>query len=380
MHDSTHEICTDTVRGIDRCRERLAQKIEVAPLTLGFDGFIDHTYEIIDTRSGPDEHSLMNEMSDLIERIESSIAMESSCTIEWKQNKVCAGGHTSHVGHALSTLGFDLTLIGTFGTPIDDVFTDRFDQDELVSVGEPTRTTAVEFDDGKIIFVAPETQISLNWETLCEQVNLETLAEHVDGARFLGTGCWAKIPGTPSIWDGLRTELWPTLSDPPENILIDTGDIRQLDSSQITTGVESILALENVVPVTVSANRAETISLANHLSERSNFDSLINATETVRKSGLQVSRVVSHAATKAVLATEDDVTTVTTSYTDSPSVLLSAGDHFNTGFVLATILGLQGSASLVLASAVAGFFVRNGQPPTHYQLYNFLDEYEDAIQ
>jgi sugar/nucleoside kinase (ribokinase family) len=50
-------------------------------------------------------------------------------------------------------------------------------------------------------------------------------------------------------------------------------------------------------------------------------------------------------------------------FTDKPLITTGAGDHFNAGFVLGKLLGLENAASLLSGVAASGFYVRTGQSP-----------------
>jgi sugar-specific transcriptional regulator TrmB len=365
----------DTRSYLDACRTSLPETVGGESLAFGFDGFIDHIREGVDERSGPRSYESIGELGSFGDRISTSAAAGSSCTVEWVQNGTWIGGHTSHVGRAFMRLGFDPTLLGTFGQPPEEPFLSEFDEDSLVSVGQPTYTDAVEFNDGKLLLTDTGTQATLDWELIRDRVGLEQLAERVDGTRLFGVGYWAMIPSMPSIWDGLRTDLWPMLDDPPECVLLDTADIRQLSTAQLEDGIESLRQLSESIPVLMSANRAETNRIADLISQTASDRSLTSAARIVREE-TGVDGFASHGADEAVLATPGDVVRARAPRCDNPTSTTGAGDHFNTGLALGWLEDMNDGATLVLAHAVAGYFVRNGQPPTYDELCSFVSTYD----
>lgn len=373
--DDVRPLDTNTRAHLDACRTALPETVGNEPLVFGFDGFIDHIREGVDERSGPQRYESIRELGAFGDRISASAAAGSSCTVEWVQNGTWIGGHTSHVGRAFMRLGFDPTLFGTFGRPPKEPFTEEFDEDSLVSIGEPTYTDAVEFDDGKLLLTDTGTQSTLDWDLIRERAGLEQLAERIDGTRLFGVGYWAMIPSIPSIWDGLRTDLWPVLDDPPERVLLDTADVRQLSTAQLENGIESLRRLSEAVPVLMSANRAETNRIAEHLDETTSDRSLASAARSIREE-LGFVGFASHGATEAVLATPEKSAKARAPRCDNPTSTTGAGDHFNTGLALGWLENMDIGAMLVLAHAVAGFFVRNGQPPTYDELRSFVSTYD----
>jgi hypothetical protein len=360
---------------LDVSRTVLPETIGGGSLAFGFDGFIDHIREGVDERSGPQRYESIGELGSLGDRISTSAAAGSSCTVEWIQNGTRIGGHTSHVGRAFMRLGFDPTLIGTFGQPPEDPFIEEFDEDSLVSIGEPTYTDAVEFNDGKLLLTDTGTQPTLDWELIRDRVGLEQLAERIDGTRLFGIGYWAMIPSMPSIWDGLRTDLWPMLDDPPECVLLDTADIRQLSTAQLEDGIESLRRLSESLPVLMSANRAETNRIADHMGKAPSDRSLASAARIVREQ-TGVAGFAGHGTEEAVLATPEESVRARAPRCNDPTSTTGAGDHFNTGLALGWLEDVDNGATLVLAHAVAGYFVRNGQPPTYDELRSFVSTYD----
>lgn len=369
----------ETRHHVQTCADALPETLTPQQIVFGFDGFVDSVREAVESRSGPTSYEPTSQLEAFGDRITTSAAGGSSCTIEWVNNGTRTGGHTAHLGRVFSTLGWDPVLVGTFGQPIQSEFEREFDDHTLLSIGRPTYTDAVEFDDGKLMLTDTGTQPTLDWATIHEEVGLETLAEHVDGATLLGVGYWAMIPSMPSIWDGLASELWPLLDDPPEIVLIDTADIRQLATERLENGIETLRTLCETVPVTVSANRAEVLTLARLFDEEQSERSLESAARLVREE-IGAERVVGHSSQRAALATDAESVAVQVPHTDNPEMTTSAGDHFNAGLALGLLHEMPEGAALVVANAVAGHFVRTGAPPTYEEIRDFVSSYERAFE
>jgi hypothetical protein len=363
---------------VEDCRESLPAELDPEPVVFGFDGFVDSVREAVDTREGPDAYEPMDRLGAFGERITESAVSGSSCTIEWTNRGTRTGGHTAHLGRVFSTLGYDPVLVGTFGQPVQSEFEEEFGEHELLSLGRPTYTDAVEFSDGKLLLTDTGDQSTLDWDAVCEDVGLRTLARHVDGASMFGIGYWAMIPSMETVWKGISRDLWPLLEDPPEFVLLDIADVRQLSAGRLESGVSALTGLNQTVSVTLSANRAEITALAGLFDEDVGDRSLVGATRLVRD-GIGLARVAGHSAEKAVLATDDGTTTVDVPRTDDPELTTSAGDHFNAGLALGQLLGLSPGATLVLANAVAGQFVRTGTAPTYRKIREFVERYDTKL-
>ncbi|MFC6976901.1 hypothetical protein ACFQL1_22825 [Halomicroarcula sp. GCM10025709] len=366
-----------TEAALASCRRDLPERLPETHVVHGFDGYCDRVRTMVDARTGPEEYDRMDDLSALSARIGGSVDLGTSCSIEWFTEDSRAGGHTSHFGRAFARLGFEPTLVGTYGDPPRSIFEEELDGCELRSVGSPSYTDAVEFDDGKLMLNEIGSMASLDWERLRERLSVQQLATAIDGAPVLSMGYWATIPFLPTIWRGLRREVWPVLTDPPRTVFVDPADIRRLSTERLTAGLDSLAALDDTVPVVVSANRAETAVFAD-LGESTATEMREQA--IAARELLGVSEFVAHAADRAVRVDEDGTATVRTPHVAKPTLTASAGDHFNVGYVLGQLLGLGGPSSLLLGNAVANWFLRRGEPPTYGELLGFLSRFDSYFE
>ncbi|WP_101295796.1 carbohydrate kinase family protein [Halegenticoccus soli] len=371
-------IDTETREYLDACRQGLPRSLDDRKVAFGFDGVVDRVRTAIATRFGPDDYERMATLEEFGRRIVDAGALDTSCSIEWFSERKRAGGHTAHLGRAMERLGHRPTIVGTYGSPPRETFTREYDRTRLVSIGEAPITDAIEFDDGKVLLSETRQLAKLDWEVISSTVGINSLAASVDRTELLGLGYWATIPQMPTIWDGMREELWPRLRDPPRRILVDPADVRRLSTETLTEGLTSLRALDEVVPVTVSANRAEALRFADLGASDANEGKLDDVAATLC-TDLGVSEVVIHALTEAAMANDDGRWRVSIPHEPTPAITTSAGDHFNAGLLVGKLADVEGGAQLAAGSAVAGWFVRNGGPPTYDELRTFLGGYEDLF-
>jgi len=366
-------IDSETESYLNECRLVLPESSPDITLVHGFDGYGDRVRTMVNTRESQTQYERMDSLETLGERINNSAELENSCSIEWVNEDTRAGGHTSHLGRAFDKLGFESKLIGTYGSPPESVFTDELSGCTMHSVGEPSYTDAVEFDDGRLMLNEIGTMASLDWDGLCERISVETLATELKGAAALSMGYWSTMPFLPSIWRGLCEELWPMLTDPPEQVFVDPADVRRISTNQLQGGIDALSQLDDTVPVTISANRVETGVLSD-LGDETQTDLEDQARQA--REVLGVTTFVSHTVDHAILVDDSGSARARTPRVSKPALTTSAGDHFNTGFLLGQVLGLDGGPSVVLGNAVANWFVRNGTPPAYNNLLSFLSRFD----
>lgn len=343
-------------------------------VVFGFDGYIDRVREIVDERQGRESYRRIRELDDLSDQISTAAREERSILVEWIQSELRTGGLVCHVSRALGRLGYDPIMIGMFGQPPRNEFLEEYGDFEMESLGEPAYTDAVEFDDGKVMLTESGGMRSLDWETLRSEVGFDRLATYVDGAAVFGMGYWTEIHDMVSIFEGLAEELVPTLSSPPDHVLIDPADVGKRPMGEIKRGRDALMRLDAVIPVTMSANHYETNAIADSLGTSDAQQSHLDAARSARDQ-LGISRFVAHGSTKSAMATSTDGVAVDVPRTDDPVLTTGAGDHFNAGVVLGLLHGLEPHETVALGNAVAGCFVRQGDSPSAQQLEAFLDSY-----
>ncbi|ELZ80931.1 hypothetical protein C453_18380 [Haloferax elongans ATCC BAA-1513] len=361
-----------TRQAVDSCRDELPETVDGGRVVFGFDGYIDRVREFVSERQSATAYERLPTLSAFAERVNDSVEAESSLTFEWIQDGVRTGGHTSHLTRAFGEFGYDPAIVGCLGDPPEDPFVDEFGEFPLETLGDPGYTDAVEFDDGKLMLSEIGGSMTLDWADIETKVGRDRLAELVDGTELLGIGYWSEMPELPDVVRGLREDLWPTLSSPPETLLLDPGDLRKREPAVVAAGIDRVSSLDDAVDVVVSANRYETRYLAQLAGvEETDFETEARAAFD----HLGVSRFVGHGIDAAHLVDEKEAVSVQVPRTDDPVLTTSSGDHFNAGLALGHVLGLSKASTLVVGNAVAGHFVRNGTPPTYDEIRSFVSEY-----
>ncbi|EMA13025.1 hypothetical protein [Haloarcula marismortui] len=352
--------------------DALPDAIDTGRVVFGFDGYLDRVREVVADRIDPESHERLATLESFGDRIDRSVAADSSLSFEWLQQGSRTGGHTSHLARAFGGWSFDPVMVGMYGDPVHDAFETEFGEYELHSLGEPGVTDAVEFDDGKLMLTEIGDTMSLDWAELDAAFGHDRLAEKLDGASLLGTGYWSETPDLPTVFDGLRT-LWDGIDDPPETVLVDPGDVRKLDADRLRAGREAIGRLDEVTDVVVTSNRAETGVLADAYAgdaERS----FVDDAEAVFEA-LEPTWFVGHGVEQSVVVTAAGTDSVAVPSVSDPELTTSSGDHFNAGLGLARIADLSPAAAVVVGNAVAGYFVRTADQPSLADVRAFVDEY-----
>lgn len=368
---------SQTRNAVISCQEHLPPEPSGGDVVFGFDGYVDNVRKA-GTNAGASDSERIQTLSEFGEEIVTSAAADSSLSISWERHGQRTGGHVSHLSRAYKTLGFDPTLVGMCGAPVLDIFEQEFKACTIYSLGDPGITDAIEFDDGKLMLIESGGAAELDWETIESRVGIETLVDELDGAKLLGIGYWAMIPEMAGIIDGLRKTVFPKLTDPPEHVLLDPANIREIDRNILESIVTATRRLANEVEVTVSSNRYETKELAavlgGHTSDELEEDS------RMAFDLLDVDRFVGHSVNESVVVSDEGIASVSVAPVESPELTTSAGDHFNAGLSLGLVEGLPEDAAVVLGNTLAREFVRTGETPSYDDIASAVTTYDTQFE
>jgi hypothetical protein len=343
----------------------------------GFDGYVDNV-RLAGTNAGASDGDRITTLEGFGEEIVTSAEADSSLAISWERRGRRTGGHVSHLSRVYQAFGFEPTMVGMCGDPVLDIFEREFAECRIHSLGNPGVTDAIEFDDGKLMLVESGDAATLDWETLRSRVGVGTLIEELDGAKLLGIGYWAMMPKLAPVLDHLRETVFPEAEDPPDHVLLDPANIREIDRGMLESIVDATRRLAGIVDVTVSANRSETKELATVLGGHGGDDLVADARTAFESLG--VDRFVGHSVTESVVVSDDGVTSVDVAPVDAPALTTSAGDHFNAGFSLGLVEELPEAAAVVLGNALAREFVRSGETPSYADVVSAVDTYDAQFE
>ena len=89
---------------------------------------------------------------------------------------------------------------------------------------------------------------------------------------------------------------------------------------------------------------------------------------------LKVGTLVIHPVTYALAVSDQKVDVVNGPYVGKPVITTGAGDHFNSGFCLGKLLGLNNSMSVLTGVTTSGYYVRTGHSPTVAQVASMMTD------
>lgn len=264
------------------------------------------------------------------------------------------GGHAVNMALQAHALADDVRLFGHLsGFPLP------FD---AVSMGEPTRVTVLEFDDGDLMLAERSADVR-RWSV----ADLRAVGG-LDALRTEAVCCgnWADLPGLTGALHAFAAEAGGVF-------VFDPGDVTRAGADRLAGLRDALADLAGAYDVVVSANRAEI----EHLADRLEVD---GSDDAGRLRGLReatdVAGAVLHEAPRAVAATPSGVVRVPNLETRGAATTVGGGDRFGAGLAHALAAGWDWEPALALANACAAFHVERGRTGTREELAAYVRDRE----
>jgi len=343
-------------------------------ILLGCDGFVDETYEIVEERKSQSEYTTIPKLRAfgelLVERADGGVGVE----LVWKRR--CEGGCGINTGRIAACLGIKPILPGLYGEPeIDPAFVQFKDNCELLSLGNPALTIALEFPDGKILMSDLQTVSSLTWTDIRTRLGEEKLRSICNGLDILGLGYWSLTADFDNIFLGFMEQC--AGDNPPRRMFFDFADIKKKSNEAFKKSLELIKNHNARIPATFSLNEHEVFELYSRIGmDRPPLEpSAIAETLKIAREKIGFDELVVHTPEFAAAssAKEGEATAIQERQTRIVR-LAGAGDSFNGGYLCACLGNLKLKQRLVMANAATAFFVTHGTGPNREELITQLEK------
>jgi len=362
---------------------------------VGFDGFVDEIIRVVAARHGSGSFQAMETIGELAERIAAAAGLSTNLELVVERTKL--GGNGPIMALALARLGVRVTCVGTLGKPeLHPVFHPLREAGvEIISLGPPAHTDALEFRDGKLMLGKLEPLHAVHWDAIVAAAGRDRLRELAETSHLVAQLNWTMLPHLNGIWDAWHREMAPRARG---IFFVDFADPAKRPVEELRAGLASLSRIARHQPVYLGVNWRE--ALAVHAAVSSDGESSPHhgaSPPSPQAAGPFVERLgpllvkwdlhgvlvhpVRDAAGWRRHGQEDpgegETAWVLGPYTPTPKLTTGAGDNFNAGAALGLCLNLPLPEVLWLGKATSGYYVRHGESPTLSQLASFLESWDD---
>jgi len=340
---------------------------QTGTLTMFADGFIDEQWSLVHSRISMDDVTLIGKMTQFADRI--NAVGSGGMGIELIKKRVVFGGFTANIGNAAAALGVNTVMAGLFGEgEIAPVFEELQKISRMITLGEPSITHALEFDDGKILMTNMEAVLGMRWSRIVDVLGMEEIKNMIKASDIIGVGYWSLMPA----FDEIVEQLCAIIPQDGKNrrFFYDFADFSRRDRDSLVKTLNMLKGLNKKVPMTLSVNEHEAAVLYSLSNET--FDdkgrSIAEKTETVRQQ-IGLDELVIHTPYFAAAASgTGGAAMIPQIFVKKPVRTAGAGDTFNGAYITAALAGLNVAERLHTANASVTFFLNNGYAPNRNRL------------
>jgi sugar/nucleoside kinase (ribokinase family) len=365
-----------TVSGAAQVSEQLrgaAVRLAHARVLVGFDGFVDTILHVVAQRESAAKYTRMTAMSEFAEKIEE--AAGHSANFEMVAQMVKLGGNGPIMANALGSYGAPVTYIGNIGVPnLHPVFADFARRATVYSIAEPGYTDAIEFDDGKLMCGKHQSLKDVNWANLIAHVPEDQLLRIFAASSLIAMVNWTMLAHMKTIWGKILVRIAPSLKGRKRWMFFDLADPAKRAREDIAHALEQVTRFQKYFRVILGLNLPESRQVGEVLGLKpadETYGTVTQCAALIQKA-LKIETVVIHPTHFAAAADAFSATHVEGRFTAKPTITTGAGDHFNAGFCIGRLLGLDLASSLHIGVATSGLYVRNAKSPRLEDVRRFL--------
>ncbi|MDQ6631550.1 MAG: carbohydrate kinase family protein [Verrucomicrobiota bacterium] len=365
----------------EQCAQKLLagqEQIKTFSAFIGLDGFVDEIIHVVNKRQSAEKFERLTLMRQLAERILGAAGKSTNIELAVQQTKL--GGNGPIMANALAVFGVKVTYLGALGYPTLHPLFQQFAQAVQVhSLAEPGHTDALEFDDGKIMLGKMEPLKEVNWENIQGRFGRENFANNFCQSDLVAFVNWTMIPYMSDLWESLQKEICPSLPGARRKIFFDLADPEKRNKQDILRAMNLISGFEKYFEVILGLNEKEAyeISAVLGLDQQPNTPDGLSAMSRALNQKLKINTLVIHPVTYALATSHDVVDLVAGPFVGQPLITTGAGDHFNAGFCLGKMLGLNNALSVLTGVTTSGFYVRTAKSPTVLELAESLRHWKE---
>lgn len=351
--------------------EKKMHEISKLKATVGFDGFVDSITKVVE--NGGDNPSYFDSIDSFADHIKSRA--EKSCTLELELQTVKLGGNMPIMSSAFSSLGVNTYCVGAMGeNEIEPIFQDNLSNNSTIySFANPGLSTALEFNDGKVMIAQMDGLKTVTWENMKNKLGIDKIRELFFQSDIVAMLNWSEVPYTDTIWRGILSEI--LLESPPKDkwMIFDLSDCARKNNEDVRSAIELINSFARYYKVVLSLNDNEF-----NLVKRGMEIETDKTAEALQKmfEASELECLVLHSRSFSMGINKDGIYKAGTNLIEKPELSTGGGDNFNAGFVLALCIGMKLELSLIIANAISSFYVRHGRSPLLDEFCTHIKEWE----
>lgn len=339
---------------------------------VGFDGFIDSLVRVIESSEEGKPVRYFETMKDFTAY--TSQKSGSNFSMELEENICKMGGNAPITSFALSRLGIPVTSIGAFGYPkLSFHFDELASHCKLMSFTDPGTSTALEFNDGKIIMGEMRKLNETTWKDVITKLDVDVIRQEADQASLICFLNWSEIRQATDIWNGMLMDVLPYINQTPRRTaFFDLADFSRKSSSSVKKILHVIQQFKETMNVVLGVNLNEARELYTLLSAHAEPSRGIEETGQFLFDKINPTALIIHYSIHAFAWDGYKMYHRKSVPILSPLISTGAGDNFNAGVCFGLLNKMDLPSCLELGHATAFNYMTTGQSPGINELMKTL--------
>jgi len=341
---------------------------------IGLDGYVDRIIRPV-KKQGTDNPLFYDTITDFA--VDCKKAAGVSRQFELFTQEVKLGGNAPIFAKAFSSLDCEVSCMGNFGDgALHPEFDDLNKSCQLISLGDPAETIALEFRDGKLILSELSSLDSLNWHKVSRISEENHLSEIVHNSYLFALVDWCNLRHATEIWEGLLKEYISGSKSRDKTFFFDLADPSKKSDHDIKKIFQVIAGFKPFGRVYLGLNENETRKAHRAMSgESTQPDLTLEAVCQELFELIDVDALLTHPVDKCIITTNDGVKIISGKVVLQPRISTGGGDNLNSGFCFGLMNGFTLEEAACIGMANSGAYVQNGHSPDIQELKAYLAEW-----
>lgn len=358
--------------------EKATEKKEAFSVFAGFDGFVDTLVKPIRSSGMDGELEFFDGIADFGSYLRTKAGK--SCSLELHRIVEKIGGNAPIYASAISGMGAQVNCVGTFGYPVtQEIFHGIGEKVKLISISNPGKCTALEFNDGKVMLGENDGINDIDYKLLAERLGEETLYRMFASSDMISMMNWSEVPGTTKIWLGILENILPRLPKASrKRMFIDISDCSRRTAEEIREMTDLLERFSDYCDVTLSLNKNEFEIVCGAIGLESGADEIETPGMMLcEKCGLK--QLIVHLVDGAYAFTENGTFYAPNCCVKEPVISTGGGDNFNAGLSFGILLEMDIRSAMIMANAVSGFYVTYGHSPSLEEVLEYVRDWKEKL-
>ncbi len=352
---------------------------------VGFDGFVDRIMKAVKQQQNFST-IYFKTIGEFASRINS--VSGKSGQIELVTERIKLGGNAPILSNTLGKLGIKSYCAGSLGYPEQhSIFSEMDKTCELISLINPGESSAIEFEDGKIILSELSAFKAYDWKFISATHGIEKIRKPVLDSNIVAFVDWVNLPYSSEIWKGVFEDIIQPSGRKDFLFLFDLCDPSKKTTEQIDEILDIISCFSAYGSVTLGLNENETIKIwcaingidVDKPEDRKKIPGVNHAGDSLYKA-MNIDCLLVHPVDRTIAFRKHETIELMGRLVTEPKVLTGGGDNLNAGYCLGLLNGLSIQHCMLLGMATSGAYIQNGVSPDLKSIMEYIKFWIEELE